>query len=399
MSVTITRPIITSMLDDDWYKFTMGSVVFHNFPRAVVEYTFINRGKTQFPDGFAEELRYQVNLLDSLHLSFKEEAWMKTIPYMRPTYVEWVKGYTMDPNEVSITQEGGDLSIKIRGLWYRAIFWEVKLMAIISELYFRLTKQYPEDDWMATIARKADILESEKCHWIDFGTRRRYAFMVQEAVVRTMKSCKGFLGTSNPYLAFKYGVSPQGTYAHESIMAMSALYGVRMADIMWRKHWAEHFNGDVGVTLTDTFTSEFFFRNFSKYDACLYDGLRQDSGNPYKWAEERALARYAELRVNPIGKRLVFSDSLDVAPKDQVMVGKNCNYVAIDHKYRNVAQPVGGIGTKFTNDVGVNPLNMVIKLTAADFGQGMVNVVKLSDDDGKHTGNPDAIEAALKAIV
>jgi nicotinate phosphoribosyltransferase len=167
---------------------------------------------------------------------------------------------------------------------------------------------------------------------------------------------------------------------------------------MWRKHWAEHFNGDVGVSLTDTFTTSFFLANFDKYDASLYDGLRQDSGDPYKWADEKVLPHYAKLRINPINKRLVFSDSLGVAPRDQVMAGKNVNYVALDHKYRKVAQPVGGIGTNFTNDVGVLPLNMVIKLTSVNFGNGCIDVVKLSDVIGKHTGTTAAIQRAREEI-
>lgn len=396
--MNVRNPIITSMLDDDLYKINMGSVVFHLFPRAIVEYTFINRGKTQFPEGFDVALRLQIAQLASLALTDAEAEWLKAIPYMRPTYVEWLKGYRLNPKEVTVIQDGGDLRIKIRGPWYRTIYWEVKLMAIISELYFLMTGQMPDTNWEQRIADKANLLSSEGCHWIDFGTRRRFSSVIQDSVVMIMKSREGFLGTSNPYLAFKYKVTPHGTYAHECIMAMSALYGVRMADKMWRKAWADHFDGDVGVSLTDTFTTDFFLKQFDKYDAHLYDGLRQDSGVPYKWADDKVLPFYARMRINPIGKRLVFSDSLGVAPKDQLMAGKNYNYVAIDHKYRKVAQPVGGIGTNFTNDVGVKPLNMVIKLTAADFGQGMIPVVKLSDDEGKHTGSPEAVERALREI-
>lgn len=394
----MNHPIITSMIDDDLYKINMGSVVFHMFPRAIVEYTFFNRGKTQFPEGFDVALRLQIAMLSGVQLTDSEAEYLKKIPYMRPTYVEWLKGYRMDPREVTVIQEGGDLRIKIRGPWYRTIYWEVKLMAIISELYFIMTGQEPDTEWEQRIENKAVLLQTEGCHWIDFGTRRRFSKRIQEAVVRQMRMLNGFLGTSNPHFAHKYGVTAHGTYAHECIMAMSALYGVRMADKMWRKAWAEHFDGDVGVSLTDTFTTDFFLRQFEKYDAHLYDGLRQDSGVPYDWADNKVLPFYARMRINPIGKRLVFSDSLGVAPKDQLMAGKNFNYVAIDHKYRKVAQPVGGIGTNFTNDVGCRPLNMVIKLTSADFGFGPVNVVKLSDDDGKHTGDSAAILRATQEI-
>lgn len=384
--MNIERPIITSMLDDDLYKINMGSVAFHLFPRAEVEYTFFNRGKTQFPEGFDKELQHQVNLLSKLALTDDEEAWLKNIPYIRPTYVEWLKGYRMNPKEISIKQVGGSLYVTIRGSWYRIIFWEVKLMAIISELYFLMTGQESTAGWMDKIERKAEKLSKNECHWIDFGTRRRYSFEVQNRVVEIMKNYQGFLGTSNPYLAFKYGVTPHGTYAHESVMAMSALYGIRMANKMWMKHWSEHFDGNVGVALTDTFTTDVFLRDFNSYEARLFDGTRQDSDDEYKWGN-KMLAHYKKLNILTSNKRMVFSNALDTD-----------KYIAIDKYFRQFAQPCGGIGTHFSNDVGVKPLNIVIKMTAANFGQGMVNVVKLSDDTGKHTGLTEAVNFAKREL-
>ena len=379
--------IITSMLDDDLYKINMGSVAFHLFPRAIATYEFINRGKTQFPKGFDDALQDQIFWLGDLKLGPTEAMWLKNIPYIRPTYVEWLYGYRMNPGEVTICQRGGDLSIKIHGPWYRTIYWEVKLMAIISELYFRMTNKQPIDNQTySRMVSKANRLSDAGCHWIDFGTRRRYSLDVQDAIVATMKDHKGFLGTSNPYLAYKYGVTPHGTYAHESVMAMSALYGVRMANKMWMKHWSDHFDGNVGVALTDTFTTEKFLNDFGSYEARLFDGCRQDSGNPMNWGSQM-LAHYEKLNIPTSNKRLVFSDALTTD-----------KYIDLDLYFRKFAQPVGGIGTHFTNDVGVKPLNMVIKMTSADFGHGDVNVVKLSDDAGKHTGNPKAIELAKQEL-
>ncbi len=388
-------PIIHSMLDDDLYKINMGSVVFHLFPRAVVTYEFFNRGKTPFPKGFANALQYQIEALAKVRLTSDEADWLSGIPYIRPTYVEWLAGYQMNPGEVDISQDfDGHLHIKIEGPWYRTIYWEVKLMAIISELYFRMTGQTMDDDWAKRINVKSHKLEDSGCHWIDFGTRRRYSLEVQNEVVLEMKKRKGFLGTSNPYLAFKHGVTPQGTYAHECIMAMSALYGVRMADIMWRKHWSDHYEGNVGVALTDTFTTDVFLRNFGTYDARLFDGCRQDSGDPVEWGI-KMLDHYKKLGIVPLNKRFVFSDNLNV---DKA--------VALNCKFSHVAQPVFGIGTNFTNDVfsneqkerGFRPLNMVIKMTSADFGFGPVNVVKLSDDAGKYTGNADTIRRVKEEL-
>lgn len=379
-------PIITSMLDDDLYKVNMGSVVFHAFPRAIVTYEFFNRGKTPFPPGFDVALQAQIEHLSTVAMTPDEARWLKTIPYMRPTYVEWLAGFRMDPDEVDVTLKDGELRIKITGPWYRTIYWEVKLMAIISELYFRMTNQGPDNRWIERIATKAKKLSEAGCHWIDFGTRRRFSFIVQRQLVEIMKHYDGFLGTSNPYLAFKNGVTAHGTYAHECIMAMSALYGPRMADKMWRKHWSEHYQGSVGVALTDTFTSKVFWKDFDAYDARLFDGCRQDSGDEYEWGI-RMVDHYKKLGIPVSNKRMVFSNALDTD-----------KYIAIDQYFRKFAQPCGGIGTHFTNDVGVKPLNMVIKLTSADFGQGMIPVVKLSDDAGKHTGNPEAVDLVKREL-
>jgi nicotinate phosphoribosyltransferase len=385
--MNIEEPILTSMLDDDLYKINMGSVVFHLFPRAIVTYEFINRGKTRFPTGFAAALRRQIQLMSDLRLTFSEAAWMtKNIPYIRPTYIEWLSGFKLNPDEVSVSEFDGDLTIRICGPWYRAIFWEVKLMAVISELYFKMTGQFESSDWKSRIERKGIKLQTAGCHWIDFGTRRRYSLGVQDELVRHMKFMNGFLGTSNPFLAYKHNVVPHGTYAHECIMAMSALYGVRMANKMWMKHWAEHFDGNVGVALTDTFTTSKFLQDFGSYEARLFDGCRQDSADPLEWGV-RVLAHYNELGILTSNKRLVFSDNLN-----------DDKYIKLDTYFRQWAQPVGGIGTFFTNDVGVKPLNMVIKMTAADFGHGAVNVVKLSDEPGKYTGKPEAIELVKREL-
>lgn len=383
----LDTPIITSMLDDDLYKFNMGSVVFHDFPNAVVTYKFILRSKVPFPRGFDSELQNQLELLSKLTMTDEEADWMlKAIPYQRPTYIEWLRHYHMNPREVEVKQLNGTLEIHIRGYWFRTIYWEVKLMAIISELYFRITGQPPTGEWKTRIYTKAKKLSDTGCHWIDFGTRRRHSYEVQDKLVEIMKDYKGFLGTSNPHFAMKYGLTPSGTYAHECLMAMSALYGPRMADKMWRKHWSAHFNGNVGVALTDTFTSKVFWRDFDTYDARLFDGCRQDSGDEYEWGNNM-IAHYRKLGILISNKRMVFSNGLDTD-----------KYIAIDQYFRKFAQPCGGIGTHFTNDCGVIPLNMVIKLATADFGNGSIGVVKLSDDPGKHTGQTEDVELVKKEL-
>ncbi len=389
--------IITSILDTDLYILNMGCVAFHLFPRARVTYKFINRGKTPFPTGFGRELQRQVNLMRSLALTDDEQRWLKGIRYMRPTYIEWLAGYRFDPGEVSITHENNELSIDIGGLWYRSIYWEVPLLATISELYYRMTNQSMRPDWLGSIYNKAETLSTNGCHWIEFGARRRYSTMVEDAVVETMRGFKGFLGTSNPHCAHRWNVTPHGTYAHQAVQAMMALYGVRMANKMWTKHWAEIFEGDLGIALTDTFTTDVFLRDFGLYESKLFDGARHDSNDPYAWGD-KMLRHYDNLGVLTSNKRFVFSDALKVGPPEQRMIGKAFNYVPLDIHYRKFCWPVGGIGTFLTNDVGVTPLNIVVKLMSADFGHGPVDVVKLSDEPGKYTGNPEVIATVKKEL-
>lgn len=380
------NPILESMIDDDLYKITQGAVYFHYFPRAIGTYTFFNRGKTQFPPGFAEELREQVIECQTLQLTADEGNFLHAIPYMRPTYIEWLSGFQLNPREVAIHQDGGDLFISIHGPLYRIVYWEVKLMAIISELYFKMTGQSMSSDWQWKIVDKATRLSTAGCKWIDFGTRRRYSKEVQDEVVRVMANKEGFLGTSNPHLAHKYGLTAHGTYAHEAVMAMSARYNARTANKMWMEHWSEYYDGNVGIALTDTFTTNQFLKEFGTYEARLFDGCRHDSSDPIQWGH-KILNHYTNLKVPASNKKLVFSDNLNVD-----------KYIVIHNTFKNLCQPLAGIGTHFTNDVGVKPLNMVIKLTSVDFGNGDVNVVKLSDDLGKNTGDQEEVQKVKKEL-
>jgi nicotinate phosphoribosyltransferase len=380
-------PIINSLLDTDLYKLTQGQVVFFKFSDVKTEWKFINRGKTVFPPGFADELEKQIQFLSQLTLLTDETEYLNTLPYMRPAFVEWFGKYQFDPSEVEVTQVGGDLSIRIFGSWYRNIYWEVPLMAIISELYFLMTGQTMEDGWTEKIGEKAYQLGNAGCLWSDFGTRRRYSFNVQDMVVHTMRSYRGFQGTSNPYLAMKYGVPVVGTSAHEAQMAMSAKYGARNANRVWLEAWSQFYRGRLGIALTDTYTTDIFLKDFDGYFARLFDGCRHDSSDPIAWGE-KILAHYAMLGIDATTKKLVFSDNLNV-PK----------YIAIHTHFTERCIPIAGIGTNFSNDVGVRPLNMVIKMTAATGGFGVaVDVVKLSDDIGKNTGDSDTIRKVKESL-
>lgn len=376
--------IIKSLLDTDFYKISMGQVVFFDFPNVRVKYSFTNRGGTQFPPGFADALKKEILALSKLNLKFNEAVWMHNQPYFRPAFVDWFVGYQYNPNEVDINQDGGNLSIYITGFWYRTIHWEVTLMAMISELYFKMTGQEMATDAFERIDNKAKKLEAAGCFWSDFGTRRRYSFDVQNEVVARMNGRNGFLGTSNPYLAMIHDVPAAGTSAHEANMAMQAIYGIRNCNRKWLEHWYNFYRGELGTALTDTITTDVFLKDFDSLIARIYDSTRHDSSCPYTWGN-KMINHYKHLGIDPLTKKLTFSDALDTD-----------KFIDLTNEFRSqVRMVIGGIGTHFTNDVGnnVKPLNIVIKLTQVkpDHTSNFIDVVKLSDVPGKHNGNSNAI--------
>lgn len=382
--------IIRDFTDNDLYKFTTMNAIQKKFPDAEVIYRFVNRGKTEFPERFAEELRKEVDQMKSLFLTDEAEAFMrKKCYYFDNVFFDLLKGFRYNPKEVKINQQGGDLEVEIQGLWYRTVLWEVPLMAIISELYFQMTKQAAEDTTAKTKEKARQFVEM-KAELSDFGTRRRYSFDVQDTVVRTLKeNMQGLLnGTSNVYLAMKYNLTPMGTHPHEWFMYHGAHYGYRIANEQAMENWVDIYGGDLGIALTDTYTTDNFFNSFSTKQTKLFDGLRWDSGDPIVFTN-KALKHYQAHRINPESKTIVYSDSL------------NTEAVRNIRQYVNGRiHDVYGIGTFLTNDVGVKPLNMVIKLFEAKpkGARRFIPTVKLSDVPGKNTGDKDEIELCKKLL-
>jgi nicotinate phosphoribosyltransferase len=374
--------IVQSLFDTDHYKITMGQVIFNQFSRARAHYRFFTRSSVVFPDGFADRLREQINALAALQAQREEIGWMRSkVRYLKPSYLDWLGNFRFDPQEVTVQQRGVNLTIDIVGPWYRTVFWEVPLMALVSELFFR--DREPAADWEARIEVKSGRMANAGAHWADFGTRRRFSYAVQDQVNQVMSRFRPyFLGTSNPHFAMKYDLTPIGTYAHEGPMAMQALAGTASCNKHWMNAWVREFEGDLGIALTDTVTSTHFFRHFDRAQAKLFDGVRQDSGQPAAIAE-MAIARYQELNIDPRTKRVIFSDRLT-----------DTKLIALHQQFQERIIVSGGIGTFLTNDVGHTPLNMVIKIVAVDFGWGWVPVIKLSDDPGKNTGDPERVTAA-----
>lgn len=385
---TIKSILIRSILDTDLYKLTQQFFVIQHYPEVDATYTFNNRDKTMiFNKESVDEIKRQINFMSNLRLTNEEYDWMKNNLYFLPiSYRQYLAAYHFNPNQVEISlSKSNQLEISIKGKWRDTILWEVPLMAIISEVYFK----YIDIDWsmngqIESINRKAKELSESGCVWTDFGARRRRSFEVQDIVVSEMKKYKGFVGTSNCHLAMKYNVKAIGTCAHEAIGAVAALESLNHPNKIFMERWSQTYKGDLGTMLPDTFGLNSFLKDFSLEKAKLWDGVRHDSGDPYIFTD-KIINHYKKLKIDPLSKTIIFSNALNV--KTAIEIKKYCE---------GKIKCSFGIGTHFTSDfnkesdINANsrPMNMVIKMTQAD----NIPVVKLSDDIGKAIGDKHMIE-------
>ena len=387
--------IIQSVLDTDLYKFTTSYAYSKLYPRAYGQFRFIDRGKTTYPQGFAEELKKELQEMSKLALTKDEASFLsRDLPYLPPTYIDFVRGFRFDPEEVKVEQDAeGHLSIIAEGLLYRVTLWETPILALVSELYYKMLGAQPDMEYTErTIISKARKLAEHGITFSMFGMRRRFSAAIEDRVTELLKEhAAGYLfGTSNVYYAYKHGLRVSGTHPHEWIQFHGAMFGYKMANYMAMEDWINVYDGDLGTVLTDTYTTDVFMRNFSKKHAMLFTSLRHDSGDPLQFTE-KVIARYRELRVDPTIKYIIFSDGLD--PERAIEIANYC-------KGRIGAS--FGIGTNFSNDVGngVRPMNIVMKLWKCKMTEKerWNPCVKLSDVDGKHTGEPEEIELAQRTL-
>jgi len=382
--------IIQSILDNDLYKFTMQQAVHMLYPRAQAQYEFINRGVTPFPEGFALKVKEEIEKMATLELSLDQKVFLETTCYfLTPVYLDYLASYRYDPDEVMVEQKKDVLILKITGPWYRTILWEVPLMAIISEIFFTVTQQKSvlRQERQKNNMEKARVLGTNAVKFADFGTRRRFSAKNHEQLIKDLISHKNhtLIGTSNVHFAHKFNITPIGTLAHEWFMFHAVLHGYQMANPAAQDAWVKVFHGDLGIALTDTYTTDVFLSTFDTFDAKLFDGIRQDSGDPFAFTD-KIIEHYEALHIDPSTKTIVFSDGLDV--EKAVKIHQYCNGRIRD---------AYGIGTNLTNDVGVAPLNMVIKLTKCRVSENKPwrNTVKLSDDRGKHTGDLKELKTCM----
>lgn len=381
-----------SILDNDFYKITMQNAVVKLFPNERVKYQFINRGKHNFPKGFDEELRKCIDAMADLKLTKSEKKFLReTCPYLDLPYLDFLAGYQYDPSEVKIKQIENDIEVTVEGEWYRTILWEVPILALISELHYVMNQMERDSNEtvMEKTLEKASQLTKLGVTFAEFGTRRRHSYNVHDLVVKALVQDKNstFIGSSNVHFAMKYGVKPIGTHAHEWFMFHAAEFGFKMANALSLEHWVDVYRGDLGVALSDTYTTDVFFQQFDKKFAKLFDGVRHDSGDPLEFAD-KTIAHYKNNGINPLFKYIIFSDGLNLEKVEEIT--QYC---------RGKIGISFGIGTNLTNDVGLKPMNIVMKLIAAQSINGdWIPTVKLSDEHGKYTGDPKMIELAKEFL-
>ncbi|MBW5823492.1 nicotinate phosphoribosyltransferase [Yersinia kristensenii] len=370
-------PILTSLLDTDAYKLHMQQAVFHRYRHITVAAEFRCRGDERLGE-YADEIRHQITLMSQLTLTDDEYLYLSGLPFFKKDYLNWLQSFRFNPEQVSVSDNGGKLDIRITGLWCETILWEVPLLAVISEIVHRRRSKHVTVDQAITQLRnklqqfKALSADIDMTHFklMDFGTRRRFSREVQHAIVSELKDeFPYFVGTSNYDLARKLSLAPVGTQAHEWFQAHQQISPVLAnSQRVALQIWLDEYPNQLGVALTDCITMDAFLRDFDETFAIRYQGLRHDSGDPVEWGE-KAIAHYEKLGIDPMSKTLVFSDNLDLEKALSLY----------RHFYQRI-KLVFGIGTRLTCDIpGVKPLNIVIKLVECN-GKP---VAKLSDSPGK----------------
>jgi nicotinate phosphoribosyltransferase len=385
--------IIQSLLDTDLYKFTMMQVVLHHFPSANVEYRFNCRTRDVDLSPYIDEIREELTHLCLLRVRETELEYLRAMRFIKSDFVDFMELFQLNMKSIQIDRdprENGALSIVIKGPWLHTILFEIPVLAIVNEVYFRNT--HPRPDFAegrkrlrAKIALVRDNAEMAGCRIADYGTRRRFSRVWQDEVLVTLKNELGdnFAGTSNVMYAAKHGLTPLGTMAHEYLQACQAL-GPRLRDsqIFGFEMWAREYRGDLGIALSDVYGMDAFLRDFDMYFCKLFDGARHDSGDPIMWGE-RLIEHYERNRVDPRTKTLVFSDALDFP-----------RVVELYTRFKDRTRIAFGVGTNLTNDLGYTPLQIVIKMVRCN-GQP---VAKISDSPEKNLCDDTAYLAYLRQV-
>ena len=395
--------IIHSLLDTDLYKFTMMQVVLHRFPGARVEYRFKCRNPGVDLARYASQIREEIRHLCQLQFREAELAYLRSMRFIKSDFVDFLGLFKLNEKYISVSpQASGEIEIRVEGPWLHTILFEIPVLSIVNEVYFRNTQPAPDlAQGRARLKTKIALLQADGLQDLkiaDYGTRRRFSKDWHEEVLRTLTAELGavapptqpsagrqpqFAGTSNVLYAMKLGLIPLGTMAHEYLQACQAL-GPRLRDsqVFGFESWAREYRGDLGIALSDVYGMTAFLRDFDMYFCKLFDGARHDSGDPFQWGE-RMIAHYLANRVDPRTKTLIFSDSLTV-PRT----------IELYQQFRGRCQLAFGIGTNLTNDLGYEPLQIVIKMIRCNDQP----VAKLSDTPSKNMCEDERYLAYLRQV-
>ena len=369
------KPIITSLLSTDIYKCNMCQIMFHKHTNLYGTYVFKCRNKgVIFTEEMLDEINAQIDHLCTLTYTKEELDYLRTIRYLKKDFIEALRLYRPLRDYVKTSlNERGELSIEITGPLWMASPFEIYLLEIVNEVYFRMKYNYQEL-WDSALLKASHKIEKfihgdYDFNFAEFGCRRRLSGEWQEYVLQQMLKTGHCVGTPNIYLAMKYGLKPIGTYAHEYVQMFQGIEDIPVAQTnkVALKEWFEEYNGDNGTALTDTLTTDNFLLDFDKVHATMYSGVRHDSGDPYIWGD-KIIAHYEKLGIDPKTKTLLFSDSLDFDKAQKIY-----------EYFKGRCKVSFGIGTFITNDTFAEPLNIVIKLQYVNDRP----VAKLSDVDGK----------------
>lgn len=383
-------PVVVSLLDTDLYKFTMNQVMFHKHTNLEGVYLFKCRTEDAvFTPEMVDEINAQIDHLCTLTFTDEELDYLSSLRFIKHDYVEFLRLWRPLRRYVRCHLSGGELYIEVNGPLFSVMQFEIYLLEIVNEVYFRMTHNYL---YLVESAREKLVAKMNGFRagvydfkFAEFGARRRLSREWQDYVVSDIIRDEHCVGTSNVYLAMKYGITPIGTYAHEYVQMFQGVPGIQLActNKVALEEWFDEYQGDLGTALTDTLSTDLFLEDFTKLQALCYSGVRHDSGDPYEWGE-KMIAKYESYGIDPRTKMLLFSDSLDFDKAQKIH----------DH-FKDRIKVSFGIGTFLSNDTCVRPLNIVIKLQYVNGHP----VAKLSDTPGKTMCQDESYVGYLKNAV
>ena len=390
--------MVYSILDTDLYKFTTSYAYMKLFPNAECTFTFKDRNKVKRTKEFLEKFKEQIKKYENVHLTCAEFNWLvhnESIEFMPVHYWEWLMSFRFDISKMNIyLDEEGVLCVDVTDKCYKASLYEIPVLFSIPEV----NNEGKPINWELTMSKlktKVDMANEANMFFSEFGTRRRFNYEVQDKVIAYLKeNSKTCVGTSNMHFAMKYNMKPIGTHPHEWFMFHGAQFGYKNANYMALENWVNVYDGDLGIALSDTYTSDVFFRNFSLKQAKLFDGVRQDSGDEYEFTD-KTINFYKSKKIDYHSKTIVFSNALDF-PK-AIKILKYCQEKGIRCSF--------GIGTNLTCDVYApdgtkyDAENIVMKMSRCrmNINQPWFITIKISDDLGKHMGdNQEFIHATYE---